>query len=287
MTGRSAGVALLLVALAFPLAAHGQSPTRWSCQRILHRAMGFAPADVPRFSSRNPLSIALASRLYYLRDYFPVDIADLPEPAREICLRESDALQTDLVAFFRRRFEHLLGPLDLAGFYTEYGNLLAPATNRFERESIRDLFPDTEGRYLQAVRSTLLLSLAGTPWERYSELRFEIHTMDQEWTRVLRREAPAAVNLSTHEVALRPLDYSPIELRIFLFHEISHLADPEHRRLPFENELYAWNQTREYLEHMIRQGENLPLLFERVHSSMRMLGLENWVRLVFQSRQPK
>lgn len=241
-------------------------------------------AVIERGASASPaISVAIAEDATFLRYQFERKLRKLTASHREQCLKLAFGMYEVLELYAAKRLESLLSASKLDAFYSESQNWIAPRSRKEERaQALEKLLLPLEGAYLSIVHRALLGSLAETEWAHYSKLRVEIASWSQEWSALTGRDAPAAVYFEEPRIALRPLEYAPDELEIFLFHELSHLADSRFGpNRPFENELHAWRETFAYLAHRSKRGQKTPRFFVPVLESVKSLGLEDWVTAVF------
>ena len=189
--------------------------------------------------------------------------------------------QAGLQSFFKKRLGLLIDREDLAGFYVEAGNLLSPRTGAEEKRRVQtQLLAPLEGPYLALVRKALEKKLRDTKWRRFESIQVDLETWNPEWLALLGREAPAAVYYPGKRIALRPLEFDPRDLELFLFHELAHLDGATPR-----DERYAWQQTVEFIDYLEKNKLQVPDTFVSIRQGIRVLGLSTWVRLVVESRQ--
>lgn len=269
---------LAFLALIFcALPALGQGPG--SCARLLDSILHFDASTIDQASDENPIAILLAEDLHQLRGGLREKIHLLPAEWRPGCSIEAQALHGKLAKLFRARLARLVGEGDPEAFIREYQTIFAPITDPRERDELRAAFGDFEPSYLTLVHRSLLASLEGGTWSRYARIEVKLESWGEEWSRLLEREAPAGVELASGRVGLRPLEHPLPSLRIFLFHELSHLACEARSEL--ENEICAWGETVRYLDTLTKP---LPSPFEGIRANIRLIGLRRWVKLVVVAR---
>lgn len=211
------------------------------------------------------------------------------------CAKAASEVRDALFTFAKERLEYLLLEKNAGAFHTEAGNLAAalshPTAIKDAQEKVFTiLFP----AYLALIRQGLNTDLYETPWSYYATVEVVIEAWNPEWKKRMGREAPAGSDFKARSIALRPLTHTPDELKIFLFHELSHLMDPlvlgssgslTANQL-FANELYAWRQTKTYIDLLIEKKHAVPELFMTVHRAIELRGFEAWVRDVFETVHP-
>ena len=158
-------------------------------------------------------------------------------------------------------------------------NLMAPRASAADRWRLREELRPLEPLYLQnygrACNSANRHAVGAV-----QHFRFSLESWGVDWDTTC-PSTPAAVHFADRRVALRPLDYEPLELEIFLFHELAHLSDGLNADKVAE-ETAAWRQTLNYLAVVRARGGTVPALFTRIELTIRALGgnIAPWVRAV-------
>lgn len=236
-----------------------------------------------RLSAQNRITIGIAQSIQSVKRKTPKRCATLGAD-----------LEQELLEFASRRLNLLFNQGMLNELHVEANNLLAPAETALDRAALEDrVLSKIIPLYLVQVRLALMNDLKRTPWEYYSEIYFEIEPWSEKWTALMGRDAPAGVHFAERKIALRPLAHDLNEVKIFLFHELSHLADPALGQnlnggeldpaAQFANESFAWRQTAAYIDQLVSKKTPVPDLFLSVRKGIELQGLENWVRNVFES----
>ncbi len=290
------------------------------CSKSLNYFLHFVAEDAPKISLENPISHLLSSDAFFLKYEYIPKLFPLHAEVRRKCTKDALQVYHSLLHFFKERLQLLLSESRLEEFYIEYKRVLAPCTTKEQKEEIFAVFYELEARYLQTTHETLLKELQTTQW-KYFELTEDVkletwpedlqpeHLHDanatrsntnltqynEEWKNLLKREAPAAVNITNKIVLLRPFEYTPLELKIFLFHELAHLsnsqANPQatnssgNNQDIFKQEQYAWEQTLLYLDHLEKNKIELPSLFQKIQNNIWLIGLQEWIKLIIFSRE--
>ncbi len=250
-----------------------------------------------RISNENPISLALTKDTFFLKNQFKEKIENLTIEHQNACLDLANQIYKELFIYFENRLRVLLARHLLQNFYKEAGNLLAFSIDKENWtagvQSPAPRAPNAfsvtvskfQPEYLSQIYRSLIQSLKGTKWQYYSDVPFVLTSWSMEWANLLRRQAPAAVFVTkeTAQIALRPMEYPPKELELFLFHEISHIVQPS--GTPFFNELYAWQKTAEYLDFLQSKNIVLPSLFQSIQTGIHLLGLEKWVQAVISAEK--
>lgn len=273
-----------LVALTMPQALALEHA--FDCGNIIAYHIRFDPRVASRISVENEISLGLSKASYFLRHEIKGRLNSFGETERKSCFNLAATTYNHLLKYFKRRLEHLLGKRELARFYSEYSLLITMRLRPSERRELQQHFEKLEQRYLHLAYSMLIVSLEQTPWKRFQKIEVRLESWTDEWSALIGREAPAAVELQNNVLALRPLEFSPVELQIFMFHEIAHLADPGLALLTeaYDNELYAWIQTLDYINWLKAQNTIVPERFEAIRRNVEILGTDAWVRAVMRSR---
>lgn len=281
---------VLLLVFCLSVSAQANGPVRVSkaCADTIQKELktnfsswALATASGSRISFGSRISLSLAQDAVAL-ERFSNGKGD------SICKRTALILRDDLYAFFEARLRKLLRLHRYSEFSSEVQNLLDPRTSQEQKTLYQYFLADLESEYLAAIRKNLFGRLTSTQWESYQKLSFNVVAWSEEWLGLLGRDAPAAVHYETKRVVLRPLDHTPIALEIFLFHELSHLADPS-RQSPnydeFMSESYAWTQTLGFIEQLRRLGIQIPSLFQNIVDAVREQGMRRWLSDVLASRK--
>ena len=264
------------MALALPafFAATANLAYSQSCDAIVADAVRFPVGRVSALSAENPIDLVFATDAMALET--------IATTSRHYSCRESAArVRRALGAFFLKRLNHLIAEGDIDGAHEEIMNLMAPRASAADRWRLREELRPLEPLYLQKLWARLQQRLIGTPWERFNTLRFSLESWGADWDTTMPESTPAAVHFADRRVALRPLDYEPLELEIFLFHELAHLSDGLNADKVAE-ETAAWRQTLNYLAVVRARGGTVPALFTRIELTIRALGgnIAPWVRAV-------
>jgi hypothetical protein len=253
--------------------------------KYLHFDFAQLRAKKTSISRQNPISIGLAQDAYFLKFQFEKKITQLNPVHQNICRAQAAEAYRDLLQYFVRRLEHLLDDHLTVTFAQESAYVLAPRITREEKADVSSLFSHKlTPRYLALLREELNNELSTTRWTFYTNIFAELTIWDEEWSILTGREAPAAVWFERAQIALRPLEYTAEESKIFLFHELSHLASS---RKGLENEIDAWAETLAFLESRERKGIACPSIFQRVREAVQFQGLDVWVRGVISRRQSR
>jgi len=287
--------ALMLLAQVFflgPVAILSANAASDGCIRQITKIISF---DLPSYISAEepllkvdlnwnldtPITIAIANDRWLLRFLLDEATAKFTPERRKRCLNQSVQIADALDEFFDQRLVFLLNTGELDRFNKEILILReAPPKSSWRKETYRH-FKKLEIPYLQAIREKLYKDLTNTKWSKYTNYYAEITTWDHDWSALMGREAPAAVNLLEKQIALRPFEFSPDELEIFLFHELAHLDNGRANHLsPVGAEVFAWTQTIDYIEYLQASGRIIPDYFVKIVSATSSLGIREWVRAV-------
>ncbi|MGK5082276.1 hypothetical protein WDW37_03145 [Bdellovibrionota bacterium FG-1] len=269
-----------------------EAPCETRLQKILFLPIGqlkgrnqdFSPQ---RIREQNAITDSVAHDYHLL-------IAD-PE-SHPNCTPLRAKLVAQLDSFFARRFRLLLDRSDSDGFYSEYTAILSYWGTREQRKIIQDKFEKFEFQYVQIILANLQSELLGTHWDDWSRIVPHLERWSDEWTTLLGAHSNGGVLLDSRRIAIQPGDLDPISLKILLFHELSHLADPRLKTrigrdhlTPADTEIYAWNETMNYLQKLEKEGEPIPDRFLRVRAQIRdpNIGIYCWVESIIDSRSPK
>lgn len=232
------------------------------------------------------ISLELSQFAYFLKFEFERQKlgALTDESKKSACRETAAAIYDELARVFITRLAQLLESRQVTRFYNEVQIVLSPRPGAAERQDLMRLGLDALlTQYLELIHSTLTNGLQNTPWKNLASLAVQTVPWNEEWSRLVGRDLPAAVHFESDRIALRPLDFTPLELQIFLFHELSHLADPNfsEERL-WVNEVFAWRQTLAFLDYL-ETVKKLPLppVFLSVRKGVQLHGLETWVTMVF------
>lgn len=235
----------------------------------------------------------------FAEDYFVLGaeldeaLFGLDDKQVEECHGLSGQLSALLVSYFERRLARDLRKQGgLSRFYTEFRRILAPWPTRAQRNRLRLRFLPQQETYLRLTWRDLVRSLEASPWAAYAHLQPSLETWTEDWNLILGADAPGAVLYESKRIALQASEMDPETLKIVLFHELSHLADPRtqdkrarHALSDVDAELFAWRETLAYLDSLEKSGHIVPEYFQRVRATITAMGgLEPWVRAVVASR---
>ncbi len=220
-------------------------------------------------------SFYLIENAQILINIFPEKIKKLTKEHQDACITLSNKIVSNIFEKIQKRLEALLKKKDFTNFSQECS---------FLKEALKDE-PQTQeilnqiGRkYLFIVYHDLIQSLKGTPWEFYRDIPISLEIWNKEWAILTGRQSPAAVELDSKRVSLRPYEYTSQELKLFLFHEISHLASPRYDQN--SNEIQAWKVTIQYLDFLKILRIPIPELFQNIHRGISLLSVEEWVEIL-------
>ena len=230
----------------------------------------------------------LARFAHFLRvDFARQKLTLLSEADQKRCASEALKLADQIGNAFTTRARELVTAGKITAFYEETLVWKTTISENQESALFEKAWVELEPLYLQALLKGLFKHLEKTPWDSWRYLDIALASWSGEWKTLLGFEAPAAVHFEERRIALKPLLYRPLELQLFLFHELSHLADPKLKTAPrttserFENEVFAWRETIAFVEWLETQKKIAPPdLFATVRKAAHDNGLENWVRLV-------
>ncbi len=249
-----------------------------SCKKPLEYFLESNLEDLILSIPQKPVSLSSAEKARFLKYNFPKTLSLAPAERRQQCLEESTKLYDQMIEAFKTRLKSLLEEKQVDLFYREYRKIIVPINAQKEKLVTRNLFLDLEQDYLKAIHQTLITELATGPWHHYTSLKFHLVVWSPEWLEILGREVSAAVEHQNNKIVLNPIELSPTELKIFLFHELAHLSDHQYTK-PLDREVYAWDQTLQYLSTL----QSVPPRFQNIQSNIHLLGLKNWVFLVRKS----
>lgn len=254
----------------------------------LKNEAGQFPPD--RINEKTPITEGRAYSYYRLVSILPTEAESLPAELRDSCLATGHELRAQLDSYFERRFRLLLSQGDLSGFYAEYQAVLSNWGTRSERKAISDRFSEAESTYLNLSLKALKAELLATRWADYAGINPSLERWSPEWARLLGGEAPGAVLFYAQRIAIQAAELDPQSLRIVLFHELSHLADPRLRTPEGRGELtteqaetFAWGQTMDYLSYLGGEGFSVPDRFLRDQEMVQKDGLTAWVEAIVAS----
>ncbi len=240
-----------------------------------------------RISEKNPLTHPFAKDYHLLIADLPAHLSSLPPETQTVCLDLGHKLEAQLTSFFTRRFALLQSSENLDVFYQEFQTVLAYWGLVAERRMLVERFHEATANYLELSMRALKRDLVGTPWENYTGFEPTLETWNDEWTQVLGSEAPGAVLYYAQRIAIQATELDPLSLKIVLFHELSHLADPmlltDEGRAGITREsaeVFAWGETVKFLLSLKARGVVLPPRFESRLALISEYGLKAWVKAV-------
>lgn len=269
----------------------GQAPS-FTCAPLIR---GFLDLVVRRDFAIEPI---LARRIKDFDQQFMGSqaVIILSDENRAECRKEAVEVFARLVKRVNQRLTYLLvNKQDLDAYYGEFSAFLFP-WNDLQRQLLAQspIFGQAHQTYSRMLYTTLreeIIGMKDRRFERFLKASIDLVAWTRNWTSSLGRLEPGAVEFETHRIALRTHDHEPAAMKIFLFHELAHLADPDlakrasSERGRYENELYAWQQTFEFLEARRREGISMPPHFQyQVLPVVERMGLEPWVKAVMESR---
>ena len=296
-----------LVLLPFMISAHAlvlqtssvaAEPERaYSCERGVNYYLSALHVDPPEGDNakvrvtleQDEITAQAVEEAVFLKNGFARKLYKLKPEHQKVCLDLAKAALTEIPVLFKARLQLLLDQAKLDEFYTEIHALVSvDSTMLFIGNADLESLKRT---YLDVLYRILLKRLEHSPWDAYRKIPIHLTSWNAEWFVLTGREAPAAVEFGSDRIALRPLDYRPSELLIFMFHEIAHLADPGlhpgtvglSRDQALANEVYAWRQTLSFMDYEKSRNEALPSLADEIQTGVKTMGLEQWVRMVFES----
>lgn len=252
-----------------------------------------ADFSAERLRDEKPVPPELARDHHLLIADLPAHVGGLPKDTSQACMDLGAKLVAQLESYFARRFSRLLRQGDAEGFYAEYQTVLSPWGTRAERRRLQARFAEAEAGYLQLMLGRLRAELSRTRWEGFAALTLTLERWNEEWAGILGADAPGAVLFGSRRVAAQAGELDPVALRIVVFHELAHLADPRvqdpARRdalTPVGAEIFAWTETLAYLRELEAHGKPIPWRFANARELIAGQGLPRWVEGIVASRRP-
>ena len=228
-------------------------------------------------------------------------VAHLPEDRREVCRHQAVEVFTRLVTLASQRLLTVIREQkDLEKYYREFNTFLNP-WDKAQRATLaqNDLFREAHIEYSKLLRQALnteLRAMKDSRWRSYADISVDLVAWTTQWTENLGQNEPASVNFLNREVAVQSHVHDAATMKILLFHELAHLNDPNlptflrasenltYKQL-YQNELYAWQRTFEFLDARASEGIAVPDHFKyQVLPVKNFLGLNDWVRAIVFSR---
>lgn len=288
---------ILKLASALLLTSNGTDAFAFDCAKDVQvylqvvRVMQVEPLKigvVPSASEKTvAITISLAEDASFLKNQFHLKLVKLAELERTTCVKLAENIYRKITKFATQRLSQLLDEKQLDQAYLEASNWLAPNANPLQKnEAIHDALKVHEPSYLTLVHERLKQRLLKSPWQYYREITVTIEAWNEKWSELMNREAPAAIDHESQTVALRPWDFTLLELEIYLFHELAHRAYPlTNSSTSLEREMYAWKETFDFIEYLRQKKVEIPLWFQSKLEEAEVMGLDEWVAGVVERAQ--